>query len=149
MNINRNINTTIITDNNLQVLEHFQGDKIISFPMNLKLIDSDFVVFNDVLRYLKESDLQKLLKKLENNNIHFVNITSRVEEALYSQRMIVYTENKVQIEGPVVSVLKEEGILKKLGFALPFIYDLSLQLNYYGLIDSIYLDEKVLVDKLW
>ena len=55
----------------------------------------------------------------------------------------------MQVEGPVVSVLKEEKILKNLGFSLPFIYDLSLQLNYYGLIDSIYLDEKVLVDKLW
>lgn len=149
MNINRNVNTTIITDNNLKVLEYFKDEKVISDPMNLKLVDSDFVVLNDVLRYLKDSDVQTFLNKLEERNIHFVNITSKTEEALYSQRLIVYTDDKVQIEGPVISVLKEEGILKKLGFSLPFIYDLSLQLNYYGLISSIYLDEKVLVDRLW
>lgn len=149
MNINKNINTTIITDNNLKVLEFFADDKVISDPMSLKLVDSGFVVFNDVLRYLKDSDVQIFLNKLEKNNVHFVNITSKTEEILYSQRLIVFTEGKVQIEGPVISVLKEEGILKRLGFSLPFIYDLSLQLNYYGIIDSIYLDEKVLVDKLW
>ena len=140
MNINKNINTTIITDNNLEVLKYFKGEVIVTNPLNLKLVNSSFVVLNDVLRFLK---------KLEDNNIHFVNITSKIEEVLYSQKLIVYTDNKVQIEGPVVSVLKEEKILKNLGFSLPFIYDLSLQLNYYGLIDSIYLDEKVLVDKLW
>ncbi len=149
MNINKSINTTIITDNNVKVLEYFKGENIVSNPLNLKLVDSDFVVLNDVLRYLKDSDVQIFLKKLESKNIHFVNITSKIEEVLYAQRLIVYTDDKVQIEGPVISVLKEERILKKLGFGLPFIYDLSLQLNYYGLIDSIYLDEKVLVDKLW
>lgn len=149
MNINKSINTTIITDNNVKVLEYFKGENIVSNPLNLKLVDSDFVVLNDVLRYLKDSDVQIFLKKLESKNIHFVNITSKIEEVLYAQRLIVYTDDKVQIEGPVISVLKEERILKKLGFGLPFIYDLSLQLNYYSLIDSIYLDEKVLVDKLW
>lgn len=149
MNINKNINTTIITDNNLEVLQYFKGEVIVTNPLNLKLVNSSFVVLNDVLRYLKEKDVHLFLKKLEDNNIHFVNITSKIEEVLYSQKLIVYTDNKVQIEGPVVSVLKEEKILKNLGFSLPFIYDLSLQLNYYGLIDSIYLDEKVLVDKLW
>lgn len=149
MNINRSVNTTILTDNNLKVLEYFKNENIISNPLNLKLIDSDFVVLNNVLRYLKESDIQIFLKKLEERNTHFINITSKVEEALHSQILMVYTDDKVQIEGPVVSVLKEEKILKKLGFSLPFIYDLSLQLNYYGIIDSIYLDEKVLVDKLW
>ena len=149
MNINKNINTTIITDNNLEVLKYFKGEVIVTNPLNLKLVNSSFVVLNDVLRYLKEKDVHLFLKKLEDNNIHFVNITSKIEEVLYSQKLIVYTDNKVQVEGPVVSVLKEEKILKNLGFSLPFIYDLSLQLNYYGLIDSIYLDEKVLVDKLW
>ncbi len=149
MNINKSINTTIITDNNVKVLDYFKGENIVTNPLNLKLVDSDFVVLNDVLRYLKDSDVQIFLKKLEDKNIHFVNITSKIEEALYAQRLIVYTDDKVQIEGPVISVLKEERILKKLGFGLPFIYDLSLQLNYYGLIDSIYLDEKALVDKLW
>ena len=149
MNINRNINTTIITDNNVKVLEYFKGENIVTNPLNLKLVDSDFVVLNDVLRYLKDSDVQIFLNRLESKNIHFVNITSKIEEALYAQRLIVYTDDKVQIEGPVISVLKEERILKKLGFSLPFIYDLSLQLNYYGLIDSIYLEEKALVDKLW
>jgi hypothetical protein len=53
------------------------------------------------------------------------------------------------LEGSTLSVLKEEKLLKRLGYKLPFVVDLSLQLNAYNLIDSIFLDEEVLVNKLW
>lgn len=149
MVINHNINTTILTDNNLEILSLLNGEDIISNLDDLKKIKSSFVVFNDVLRDLKEKDFLKLMNLLERNNIHFINITSNIEEALYAQKLMVYVGGKVEIEGATVSVLKEEKILKRLGFSLPFVVDLSLQLNYYNLIDAVFLDERLLVDKLW
>lgn len=149
MVINHNINTTILTDNNLEILSLLNGEDIISSLDDLKKIKSSFVVFNDVLRDLKEKDFLKLMNLLERNNIHFINITSNIEEALYAQKLMVYVGGKVEIEGATVSVLKEEKILKRLGFSLPFVVDLSLQLNYYNLIDAVFLDERLLVDKLW
>lgn len=149
MVINHNVNTTIITNNNLDVLKEFAGEVIINDIEDIKHTNASFVVFNDVLRMLKEADLERLIKLLEKKGMHFANITSNMEEALYSQILIVYVDGKIEVEGPVISVLKEEKLLKRLGFSLPFIYDLSLQLNYYGLIDSIYLDERTLADKLW
>lgn len=149
MNINRNINTTILTDNNESVLKLFPDIKVINNSEDLRHISESFVIFNDVLRTLKQAELERFFEQLDGLNIHFINITSNTEEALYAESLIVYYKEKVIVEGSTISVLKEEKILKKLGFKLPFIYDFSLQLNYYGVIDSIFLDENVLVNKLW
>ena len=149
MNINRNINTTILTDNNESVLKLFPDIKVINNSEDLRHISDSFVIFNDVLRTLKQAELERFLEQLDGLDIHFINITSNTEEALYAESLIVYYKEKVIVEGSTISVLKEERILKKLGFKLPFIYDFSLQLNYYGVIDSIFLDENVLVNKLW
>lgn len=149
MKINRNINTTIITDNNIELLKEFKNELIISNIDDIKTINTDFIVFNDVIRYLKQKDKEKLFSRLEEKDIHYVNITSDIEEALNSHKLIIINNNKIVIEGCTISVLKEEKILKRLGIKLPFVVDLSLQLNYYGLINSMYLDEEVMVNKLW
>ena len=149
MNINRNINTTILTDNNESVLKLFPDVKVINTSEDLRRISESFVIFNDVLRTLKQAELERFLEQLDGLDIHFINITSNTEEALYAESLIVYYKEKVIVEGSTISVLKEERILKKLGFKLPFVYDFSLQLNYYGVLDSIFLDENVLVNKLW
>ena len=150
MKINKSINTTIITDNNKNVLDSLKEEIIINFPKDIKNIkDNSFVVFNDAIRYLKKKDQEKLMNLLEEKNIHFLNVTSNIEECLYTYKLIVINDGKIALEGTTISVLKEEKILKRLGYKLPFIVDLSLQLSTYGLIDSIYLDEQVLVNKLW
>lgn len=149
MEINKSINTSIITDNNLSILDLFRGEKIITNIDDIKTNTSKFVIFNDCLRYLKNADLKRLLSMLEKNNIHFLNITSNIEEVIYTPYLIVYTSGSIQVEGDTVSVLKEEKILKRLGFRLPFIFDVSLQLNYYGLLNSVSFEAKGLVDKLW
>lgn len=149
MKIDRNKNIAILTDNNTQVLNLFSGIRVIDDVNDLKNIDEKFIVLNDVLRNLKLKDLHKLLSIFKEKNIHYVNITSKVEEVVYADYLIIYNKNRLIIEGTVTSVLKEEKLLKRLGYALPFAFDLSLQLNYYNLLQSFYLDEKSLGDKLW
>ena len=53
------------------------------------------------------------------------------------------------MEGDVLSCLKEERLIKRLGFKLPFLFDLSLQLNYYEVLDDIYLDFKSMENAIW
>ena len=53
------------------------------------------------------------------------------------------------MEGTKEQVLNEEKILKKLGFNLPFIIELSKGLKLYGLIDKIYFNNEELVSALW
>ena len=149
MKVNRNINTSIICDDNLFVLNEFKGEVIINKLDDLNDLKTSFIVFNDFLRLLNNKEKDILLSNLEKKNIHFVNVTSNIEDVLYASELKVVYHNKVMLEGSTLSVLKEEKLLKRLGYKLPFIVDLSLQLNAYNLIDSIFLDEEVLVDKLW
>ena len=55
----------------------------------------------------------------------------------------------ILMEGSTISVLKEEKILRRLGFSLPFFVDLSLNLQSYDLIHDIFLDRKELTEQLW
>ena len=53
------------------------------------------------------------------------------------------------MEGKKELVLLEEKILKKLGFNLPFVVELSNGLKYYGLVNKVYFNMEELVDVLW
>lgn len=149
MKINHNINTTIITDDNKKVIKELTGEVIISNLEQLKTINTNFIVFNDALRNLSHREKETFFKNMEEREVNFINITSNLEESLYAHELIVIENEKVLLQGSTISVLKEEKILKRLGYKLPFIVDLSLQLNSYGIIDSIFLDEDILVGKLW
>lgn len=149
MKINKNINTTVICDDNLFILNELKNEVIVNKLEDLKDLKTSFVVFNDFLRLLNNHEKEILLSNLEKKHIHFLNITSDIEEALLASELKVVYHGRVMLEGSTLSVLKEERLLKRLGYKIPFVVDLSLQLNAYKLIDSIFLDEEVLVDKLW
>jgi len=149
MKINENTNSSILTNDNLKVLDMLKEYRIIDSINELKNIKENFVVFNDVIRYLKDKDKKILFDRLEKSNTHFINITSDIEEVLLSPYLIIIDNGNVLMEGNTEMVLKEEKILKRLGFGLPSIVDLSTQLMHYNLINDIYLSEEELINKLW
>ena len=53
------------------------------------------------------------------------------------------------IEGKTLSVLKEEKLIRRLGFNLPFYVDLSIQLGLYGVVDGMYLNKEDMVSAIW
>lgn len=107
------------------------------------------IIFDDALSYLNEEQKRKIISYLNKNNMTYVNITSNVEDVLFNNYLIVLTNSGVAIEGGTISVLSEEKILKRLGFNLPFVFDLSLQLKSYGIINKTYLSIDGLVNDLW
>lgn len=107
------------------------------------------IVFNDCLRRYTKIEKEKILQILRERNMHFINITSFIEEILYADYLYVYDGSNLVIEGKTMEVLKEEKILKRLGFSLPFVVDLSTQLKYYGITNEIYDDIEKLVIDLW
>lgn len=111
--------------------------------------DEKDYIFDDVLSYLSEDRKKIIFKTIFDKNLKYYNFTSDIEEVIYSNYLIVLSKDGVAIEGSVKSVLAEEKLLKRLGFSLPIIYDLSLQLKSYGLIDKPYVDVRKLVNDLW
>ena len=106
-------------------------------------------VFMNVLTYLDSDFKEKVIRYLKLGNKRIINYTTDIEETLLLDYIVVIHENKIIMEGKKELVLKEEKILKKLGFHLPFVVELSNGLKYYGLVTNTYFNNKELVNDLW
>lgn len=126
-----------------------KNDKIkISILTNLANQTSTFVFLN-VLTYLENTFIKKLFNYLKIHNQKIINYTSEIEETLYLEYLIVIHNNEIIMEGSTKKILEEEEILKKLGFNLPFIIELSNGLKYYNIVEKLYFDNESLVHDLW
>ena len=112
-------------------------------------ISTGIVIFDDVLSFLSDEKKNLIMNYIYEKDINFINFTSDIEESLYAKYLIVLGHDGVAIEGETKKVLKEEKLLKRLGFNLPFVFDLSLQLMSYGILDKEYYDIEKLVIDLW
>lgn len=115
----------------------------------LEMFPSKNVVLSDSLSGLSNKEKKEILELLNKQNIHYINVTSNVEDALFGDYVIVYDEDMKVLEGNMEMVLKNEKILKKLGFGVPFVVDLSIQLMYYDILDRVYFDVDNLLEALW
>ncbi len=111
--------------------------------------ENKIYVFFNVLTYLPNKFKTKLVNYIKSQNKIIINYTTDIEETLLLEYLIVFHNEKIIMEGKKEYVLQEEKILKKLGFNLPSIVELSIGLKYYGLVNKIYFNSKELVDSLW
>lgn len=144
-------NVTIISTNiNKNIMNNYQDYKIIDKSFTYEeLLQYRKVLFFNVLSKLNDQEMKKLFDFLNINNIAFINITNNIERVLFTNYLIIYDENKIIAEGNTIDLLKNEKLLKRLGFKLPFIIELSILLKDYNLINSIYLSKESLVGDIW
>jgi len=157
MKFKENLNYTILTDNvDKEFLNTFQGYQIIDYDITynnlvkkLEYFPSKQVVFNNTLYNLNKEELDSIFDLLNKQKVSYINITSNIEEAIFSDYIYVLNNKDLILEGSKEIVLKEEKALKKLGYGLPFAVDLSIQLGIYEVLDKIYYQEKDLAEALW
>lgn len=156
MNINESKNYCILSNSiNKELLDKFKDYPIISkmnfsdLKSKLEFFSSKRIVFNETFYYLKNTQKKEILDLLNKQNIKYIIITSNVEDALLADYLIVFDKENIVVEGYSKEVLKEEKLLKRLGFGLPFAVDLSIQLEFYDILDKIYYDTSSLVGELW
>ena len=130
----------------IPVVKDLEFNKLVE---RLEFFPNKQVIFNEILYGLKLDEKMEIFKLLKKQNISYINVTSNVEDAIYSDYVIVYDQNKKVLEGNKNEVLKEEKTLKRLGYGLPFVVDLSIQLNYYDIFNKVYYDLDELVRALW
>lgn len=115
----------------------------------LEFFPNKQVIFNETLYGLKKDEKENIFNLLKKQNISYINVTTNVDDVLYGDYVIVYDNTKKVLEGNIKEVLKEEKTLKRLGYGLPFVVDLSIQLNYYDIFNKVYYDLDELVRALW
>ena len=157
MEFSDGVNYTILVNNaDKAFLENFKSYKVLDTMEGFDAIKSQVevflskrIVFNEIWYYLSKEEKSELLEILKRRNVSFVNITSNVEDVIYSDYVIVYDEDKKVLEGNKEMVLRNEKLLKRLGYGVPFVVDLSIQLNYYDIFDTVYYDMDKLTEALW
>lgn len=157
MEFSDGINYTILVNNaDKAFLENFRSYKVLDTMEGFDAIKSQVevflskrIVFNEIWYYLSKEEKSELLEILKRRNVSFVNITSNVEDVIYSDYVIVYDDDKKILEGNKEMVLRNEKLLKRLGYGIPFVVDLSIQLNYYDIFDTVYYDMDKLTEALW
>ena len=108
-----------------------------------------YLAIDDMLINLNNKTKILLLNYLNSKNILLINVTSDLEDVIYTDYVLCLYNGINAVDGKSLDVLKEEKILKRFGFSLPFMVDLSIQLKLYGLIDKIYLNKEAMVKNLW
>lgn len=109
----------------------------------------NFLFIDDIFSCFSKEEKREILKLLHFLSITVFYITSDIEDTLLFPYLVIMGKKGILMEGVTTSVLKEEKIMKRLGYTLPFYIDLSLQLKSYELIHQIYTNEKELTDNLW
>lgn len=113
------------------------------------LSNKEYVSFDNILVYLDKKEKEYIIKYLKDNNIKFIIVSNDLSDLFYTDETYILNAGEIIAHGASNKILLEEKLLKRLGFTLPFMVDLSLQLKDYNLIKDIYLDKEMLVDKLW
>jgi len=111
--------------------------------------DKEVIVFYDILNYIDVYTKSKIIKELKEKGKIIINYTTEIEETLLLDYIMVVHDNKVIMEGNTKEVLREEKIIKKLGFSLPLIIELSNGLKYYDVVSKTYYSIESLVNDLW
>lgn len=157
MNIESNFNYCILSNNiNQELLKKFLEYPIIDDSLSfndlkqkVEFNTSKMVVLNDSFYKLNSKEISIIIDLFKKQQMNFIYITSDIEKSILSDNIVVFDNNEIVLNGLKEDVLKEEKILKRLGFGLPFVVDLSLQLNYYDILNKIYFDMSLLIGELW
>ena len=157
MNIESNFNYCILSNNiNQELLKKFLEYPIIDDKLSfndlkqkVEFNTSKIFVLNDSFYKLNSKEISIIIDLFKKQQMNFIYITSDIEKSILSDKIVVFDNNEIVLNGLKEDVLKEEKILKRLGFGLPFVVDLSLQLNYYDILNKIYFDMSLLIGELW
>ena len=144
--------------NTLSITNKYDNKKVIDLIFD-KLGDDNSEDIKNVVSYFKIDDylnnkINELSYELKYYILIIINLLDKdkyliLDDVFNSEYIVFIYKGKIAMEGEVLSCLKEEKLIKRLGYKLPFMYDLSLQLNYYDVLDDIYLDYKDMENAIW
>lgn len=117
--------------------------------LSLLVINPAILGIDDMLTYLKVENKLKIVKYAKSNKICILNVTSDSEELLFGKKIVILDNFRAIVNDDTLNVLSNDKILSKIGMNMPFIAELSSNLNYYDLLKEKFFDINSLVGELW
>ena len=126
-------------------------EKIYLMFIKKLLSNYEVILIDDIDNYCSETIMNRIINiiNLNKNNKLFIMTIKNIKYSLESDKLIVINKKGIVLEGNPKDVLNKDNILNKNGIELPFMYDLSIKLRDYNLIDEIILDTDRMIDELW
>jgi len=98
----------------------------------------------------EREDIFRLLKDYnKDKRVTILSFTHNLDEAIYSDRLVILNDGKIVVDGAFPEVFSEERVMRKIGLEVPFAIELSQKLRVYNVIDNLELDLERLVSKIW
>lgn len=113
---------------------------------SLLIMDDPFLMIKKTTR---DKIVNKLSKYCREYEITIIIASTNLEDILFTKKTHVLEKGEIVISGNTLDVMKEDILLKKLGLAIPYMVNLSIMLEFYQILDDVYLNMEELVNKLW
>lgn len=98
----------------------------------------------------ERTEILKLLKEYnKEKRVTIISFTHNLDEAVYSDRLVVLNGGIIVVDGSFPEVFSEELVMRKIGLEVPFGIELSQKLRVYNIIDDLELDLERLVSLIW
>ncbi len=128
------------------------GEKCLAVLAASLVKNPDIIILDEALEMLDNLQKNKVIKLLKNRlkaGATIINITQDIEDSLIGDDILLMDNGKVILYDTKESFFNHDEEIKKYNLELPFIVDLSIKLEYYGLTNKIYLDMEELVNEIW
>lgn len=117
------------------------------------MLEPRILVLDEAFMMVDINERAKLLKIIEKYNkekvVTVIFFTHNLDEALYSDRLIILNKGKIIVDGAFPQVFNEERVMRKIGLEVPFMVELSQKLRVFNIVDKIDLDMDKVVSNLW
>ncbi len=117
------------------------------------MLEPRILILDEALMMIDINEKEELFKLLKDyctkKRVTILSFTYNLDEAFYSDRLVVLNNGKIIVDGPFPNVFEEENVMRKIGLEVPFSVELSRKLNLYNLTNKVHLNIKGVVDELW
>ena len=108
------------------------------------------LIIDDCLSFLSNKSKQYVYKYAKKYGKQLIIFSNQILEMFSDDlRIVIIHNDDLAIKGTYKQVLREEKILKRLGYKLPFAVDLSTQLKLFKVINKICFSDQELEEALW
>ena len=124
-------------------------DKILVKILSYLIIDPKIIAIDDLFSYLDPKKLDILFDYVRDHNMSMIYVTTNPEHLLLADDIVLMNNYKAIICSDRRQFFSGNSVLPYMGLGLPFIIEMSHNLELYGLVDKTYESIEKVVDHIW
>ncbi|MBQ7240595.1 MAG: ATP-binding cassette domain-containing protein [Bacilli bacterium] len=124
-------------------------DKILVKILSFLIVDPKIIAIDDLFSYLDPKKLEILFDYIRKKNISMIYVTTNPEHLLLADDIVLMNNYKAIICSDRRQFFSGNSVLPYMGLGLPFIIEMSHNLELYGLVDKTYESIEKVVDHIW